>query len=68
VTVPDSSHATTHATTGDLENLDKHLTEAVERMKQELLSELHTTKLEVAQLRKELRQIQEQAPPKIRAL
>lgn len=65
MTVSDSDSQTR---TKDLENLDKHLTEAIERAKQELLGELRNTRLEVAQLRNELREIQEQVPPKLRTL
>jgi hypothetical protein len=56
------------ATIKNLEDLDEHVTAIVRRTHQELLNELHSTKLEVKELRKEVEQLKEQVPPKLKTL
>jgi polyhydroxyalkanoate synthesis regulator phasin len=59
---------TSPATTKNLEDLDDHVTAIIKRTYQELLSELHQTRLEVENLRMEVRELKEQVPPKLKNL
>jgi hypothetical protein len=52
----------------DLDDLDEHVTAVVRRTQQELMNELHTTKLEVEKLRMEVNELKQQVPPKLKTL
>jgi hypothetical protein len=56
------------ATLKNLEDLDEHVTSIVRRTYQELLTELHTTRLEVEKLRMEMEELRQQVPPKLKTI
>jgi hypothetical protein len=56
------------ATLKNLEDFDEHVTAVVRRTYQELLSEIHTTRLELEKLRMEVEELKQQVPPKLRTI
>jgi len=52
----------------DLDDLDEHISAIVKKTHQELLSEIHSAKLEVAKLRMEVNELKQQVPPKLKTL
>jgi len=63
-----STDNTNPATLKNLEDLDEHVTAVVRRTYQELLTEMHTTRLEMEKLRMEMEDLKQQVPPKLKAL
>ena len=59
---------TSLATLKNLEDLDEHVTAVVRKTHQELLGELHQTRLEVERLRTEVAELKQQVPPKLKTL
>jgi hypothetical protein len=59
---------TSPATLKNIEDLDEHVTAVVRRTYQELLGELHQTRLEVENLRMEVAELKQQVPPKLKTI
>ncbi|HEY1758203.1 MAG TPA: hypothetical protein VGG72_22725 [Bryobacteraceae bacterium] len=53
------------ATLKNLEDLDEHITAVVRKTYQEILDEVHTTRLEMERLRIEVESLKQQVPPKL---
>jgi predicted transcriptional regulator len=59
---------TSPATLKNIEDLDEHVTSIVRRTYQELLTELHTTRLDMEKLRLEMEELRQAVPPKLKTL
>jgi predicted transcriptional regulator len=59
---------TNPATLKNIEDLDEHVTSIVRRTYQEILTELHTTRLDMEKLRLEMEELRHQMPPKLRTI
>ena len=57
---------TSPATLKNLEDLDEHVTAVVRKTYQDILTELHTTRLDMEKLRMEVEDLKQQVPPKLK--